>query len=91
MVTQDSINRDKKWALNKKQTVYAAISSSNMIKHVQEKKQGKATTEYKRVRKFAVKAMKRESVLEVRTGNNDYGAGIAFDLSDTKDDKQAES
>ena len=35
--------------------------------------------------------MKRESVLEAQTGNNDYGAGIAFDLRDVKDDKQAVS
>ena len=33
--------------------------------------------------------MKRESVLEARTGNNNCGSGIAFDLSNAEDDKHA--
>ena len=32
--------------------------------------------------------MKRESVLEARTGNNDYGAGCAFDLSNKEDENK---
>ena len=59
-----------------------------MIKYAQEKKPREATNEYKRVQKFAIESTKRESILEAQTGNNDYRAGIVFDLSNAEDDKQ---
>mmetsp|Transcript_57098 Transcript_57098/g.66717 ORF Transcript_57098/g.66717 Transcript_57098/m.66717 type:complete len:197 (+) Transcript_57098:578-1168(+) len=71
-----------------------SICHAFIVKHDQartRKRAREATAEYKRVRKLAIEAMKRESVLEARIGNNDYGAGIAFDLSDVEDDKQAAS
>lgn len=70
-----------------------SICRNFIVKHDQartRKRAREATAEYKRVRKFAIEAMKRESVLEARTGDNDYGAGIAFD-DDAEDDKQAAS
>ena len=47
-----------------------------------------ATSNYTSVQKFAIEAMKKDSMFQAQTCDNDYVVSCAFDLSNKKDETQ---